>query len=578
MRIRALVATTLVFAACANPADPEDVPDDAGVDGGPSDVGSRDAGVDVGTRDGGIEDAGADLDASIDDRGGIDATPIVIVEVAYGANAEDPSIQHLYLTESSTIARRVTPDLAGAPAGGEKQPETGGLVGIHWTFDGSRLVYEAHQDNFDVVELYQSEVVDSRPRPPTKITASNAVGYASLLQTSPVANAIIFDQGHDYFVDLTATPLAPAQFNTGSAGRPTFSPDGSQIAFRDIIVSANDRDLWFYHIASGTKERVNPGANLGSAAGPFWTPDGSRLIYAADEVGLRRWQFFFVPVNGATLGARQPLHDVMPADRNPSVAQDASELSPDGRWLAITADVRARSTLDLVVLDLTQPFPQALEARSAPAVADVTGVVGLAFNATSDRLAYRAFQDSGTDLEAYVTDLSFASAPVKVSPPATGGSLVTHLEWAKGGDLLLMRVQRGPEADLYAVDTTTLPPGPAVLVSTGFAIGQRFLTHGLSPDGRTLLLQARDDASNFSLYTVDLRGAVPGPPVEIAQTPGGSVYCWSPDGARFAFSANLDSPTTTELYLSDPELPTPVKISGPMIDGAKIFRCSFPPR
>ncbi|MBK6688191.1 MAG: PD40 domain-containing protein [Deltaproteobacteria bacterium] len=564
----------LAFVACADPVDPDAGPQDAS----PNDTGASDVGPpgDAGFLDATTPDSG-DQDAGLEDQG-LDAAPVVIVEVAYGANADDLLIQHLYLTESSTITRRVTPELAGAPAGGKKQQETGGLQQFAWTFDGSRLVYQAHQDTFNLPEVYQSVISAGRPGVPTKVSPQGGASGVSLQVLSPVANALVYNNNDDFYVDLTQTPLEPRQINTGLISNLSFSPNGAYLAFRDIIVSATDRDAWFYDIATGTKERVNPGANLGAAIGPFWSPDSQSLYYGADEFALRSFHLYTTAVTGGALGPRTLLHPMLPADRSISAQTGASAVSPDGRWLAATVDLTALNVDELVVFDLLLPFPQALVPRNGPiAPPAMAGVLFLTFNPTSNRLVYRARQDTPNNIDAYVTDLNFGTPPAKISPPLAGSDNVVEVQWAKGGAVVLLGTREGPDRQLYAVDVSTLPPGAPVHLTAGLGPNETDPNFGVSPDGRYVVLQTINAEGEGSLYLIDLSGPGPWAPVRIASTRPYSPWCWSPDGARFAFAANLDRPTTNELYLLDRGQTTPVKISGPMQDGASVFQCAFPP-
>jgi hypothetical protein len=588
MRFTAIVITVLLgSAACANPEETDAGPTDSGAPldaAPPKDAGFPDIGADP---DGGAE-ADASEDSGIDagedggplDRGVADGAPVVFVEVAYAANADDLDVQHLYLTRSSTETRQVTPQLAGGPAGGEKskEPDTGGLQSFVWGFGGSALLYEAQQDTFDFVEVYSAEIVDARPLPAEKISLPAPNDQGSIRAMSPTANAVLISQDEDYYVDLSVRPLVHTQFNQGLSGNPTWAPNGESFAYGDIIVSADDRDLWFYHPATGTRERVNPGANLGNAGVAHWTADSSALIYSADENGLRDFQIFSVPVSGATLGTRTALHAPLPPMRQPRAGRDELAISPDDRWVAFKFATTASNVFELAILDRTLPFPQALDIRSAPLVAGEQGVARVFFNQTSDRLAFTS-QQGASDTGIFLMDPSSAGAPVDVSPTFVGAGQVEEVTWARDGEVLLYRADDIDIDRLYAVDATTMPPSPPVEINPPLVGEQSIVHYELVPGGRHVWFRIEDrSAGTASIWSVDLRLTPPPPAGKVTDTTLGGVWCWKPDGSRVVFSANLERPDTTELWLLEPGLAAPLKIGAPMIDGARVFGCSFPPR
>jgi Tol biopolymer transport system component len=117
---------------------------------------------------------------------------------------------------------------------------------------------------------------------------------------------------------------------------PSWSPDGSRIAFRySLVDEAYDGALdvkagiWIVN-ANGTGRRqvtqLTPGTFWDSE--PQWSPDGARLVFVRLDLQTKREAIFTVKLDGS--GAFQ----VTPWELNAATRPD---WSPDGRWIVFTA-------------------------------------------------------------------------------------------------------------------------------------------------------------------------------------------------------------------------------------------------
>ena len=175
----------------------------------------------------------------------------------------------------------------------------------------------------------------------------------------------------------TPLPVAARAFDT-----PRVSPDGRQLAF--TTADGDRRDIWTYEIANDKLTRVT---QEGDNWGPLWTRDGSAVAYATDrpdasEVVLQRldgrapltlgsspndlWPAAFSVDQKTLIVQEQPETDDYfvsrltlstggrpePLIEGPGLPWGAS-LSPDGRWVAYTANQSGRSEVFL------QGFPVA---------------------------------------------------------------------------------------------------------------------------------------------------------------------------------------------------------------------------
>ena len=131
------------------------------------------------------------------------------------------------------------------------------------------------------------------------------------------------------------------------------SPDGRQLAITQYA-SATSSSIWLIDLASGQRRRVLPLDDSAPKASHFvsgWTLDGASLLLASDSASEFRELMRF------DLASRQ-LHRLSAA-----IPWDLAggDLSPDGRLLAVTANIDGRDELRL--LD-----PQSGAARLLPAL------------------------------------------------------------------------------------------------------------------------------------------------------------------------------------------------------------------
>ena len=75
-------------------------------------------------------------------------------------------------------------------------------------------------------------------------------------------------------------------------------------------------------------------------------------------------------------------------------------------------------------------------------------------------------------------------------------------------------------------------------IDTGFATACNN-DHGISPDGRTLVISARDESGQSCLYTLPARGGVP---ERVTQNVPSYWHGWSPDGATLAYVGKRGGP------------------------------------
>ena len=141
----------------------------------------------------------------------------------------------------------------------------------------------------------------------------------------------------------TAPPaaLSPVPFTTfsGLEGAPTFSPDGSQIAFAGSPESQEDQDDLYVKVI-GSEKALRLTTGTAGLLTPSWSPDGRQIAFA--RAGRERGGIFVVPALG---GPERKLAD---AEFSYFLELFLS-WSPDGTLLAYT-DIR-RDHQNIVLLN-----------------------------------------------------------------------------------------------------------------------------------------------------------------------------------------------------------------------------------
>ena len=290
------------------------------------------------------------------------------------ARALDPATG-LFTGQTSLIARDVVPDRGtwhgqfsvsdtgvlvyaamSEPVAGQSQPEQASNA---WNIEGDRITA------FDY---------DGR-----EITAYAVDTPIRTLHLSPDGSMIAYETvGNDGFIDIWLHPTAyssnldadsvdtdrvmaavidpkPQRFTSlpGAEIVPTWSPDGTEIAFRWDGDDTRPRGIYRKRIGDGTETLVRD--NQGGDDYPLdWTPDGKYLIVVSGPVLVSESNdIWALPADG---GEMIPLVTDPGIDYSPKV-------SPDGRWL-VYARARADGvSREVTVIPFAPAWPEHLRKR-----------------------------------------------------------------------------------------------------------------------------------------------------------------------------------------------------------------------
>jgi len=139
---------------------------------------------------------------------------------------------------------------------------------------------------------------------------------------------------------VAAQPYTIQQYlNIKSAGSPSFSPDGKQIAY--LTNATGTSQVWVVASSGGTsKQLTNYDDNVGFVR---WLPDGKGIIFGKAKGGDENTQFFWMQPDGT--GVRELTND-------PKVRHNFAEVSNDGTKIYYASNKRNRTFFDVYSMDL----------------------------------------------------------------------------------------------------------------------------------------------------------------------------------------------------------------------------------
>ena len=247
-------------------------------------------------------------------------------KLSYEANYHERKVIELYVGDTDGEFTRVRPDDSslGSLTAGFSSRSSAGKVSheISWSPPAiGRFVYTASSNNMDY-DLYIDGGGALSPSP-------QADGGAAW---SPGGNHIVFTsartgQGDLYLLDLVSLDAEPRQL-TGDAHSaelfPAWSSDGTQLAF--VGHSPTGDNLWLMNSLTAPPAQLTNWT--GTQLRPTFSPDGSNIAFYANRDDPERFDLYVVePKVGAE--AVLLVKDVLPNSRGPC-------WSPDSRHVLFT--------------------------------------------------------------------------------------------------------------------------------------------------------------------------------------------------------------------------------------------------
>jgi dipeptidyl aminopeptidase/acylaminoacyl peptidase len=127
-------------------------------------------------------------------------------------------------------------------------------------------------------------------------------------------------------------------YMTRQVGRPTWSPDGKQIAFISNMSGRNN--LWLVPAEGGWPVQLTVSDQRQTA--PAWSPDGKWIAYQSDYDGDEQWDIFLVSPKTGKVVNLTSTREI--AEQNPT-------WSPDGRYLAYEVKPKTSAAYEIDIYD-----------------------------------------------------------------------------------------------------------------------------------------------------------------------------------------------------------------------------------
>jgi serine/threonine protein kinase len=361
------------------------------------------------------------------------------------------------------------------------------------------------------------------------------LGLAAALVLLSVTGAIFWGARRSHRVEPLA--LKPVPFTTyqGHEDSPTFSPDGSQIAFEwdgNPETGSKGYDLYLKAIGSETLVRLTH--HPSEWISPAWSPDGTQIAFhrlSGADTGI-----YVVPALG---GPERKLRST----RLQYFVGAPISWSPDGKWIAFGEADPAGSTDRIFLLSL-----ETLETRQVPPNPKCALEAWPTFSHAGDRLAYSCITSRGIagGFELYsVAPLGGEPKLITAYSPAVGG-----ITWSADDTRLLLPL---PSDTGYVLNEVTLADGSFRRLDFGVAVAWP----AVSPKGGKLAYSSSSGKNNIWRKNL-LHPDAPSVKL-ISSTRDQDDAQYSPDGKHIAFQS--DRSGSTEIWMSDSDGNSLVQLS-----------------
>ncbi len=424
---------------------------------------------------------------------------------------------------ATLTARDGTPPYAWSLIDGALPPgltlsSTGALSGTSTSTAGSFAVIE--------VRDAKGETRTAHYRFPSEPVWTAIRGDLNMGQVGEVVAVRI--QGSAVGSRYTLNPAPVSGGDVGFGAAPSlrsveWSRDGAKLSLFGDLDLDGSTELWWVDMAGSVPSvprKANPPytSTLTDVSSHRWSPDGRWLAYTADERINGELDLYVVDTSRANPTSQQVNLSTL------RVISSAFAFSPDGTMVAFEAR-KGTSTTDprnLHVARLTSTGPgTAHDITSLPTMRSVTGFT---WSKDSQTLFYRADADTDERFEHHMVDVSaVATGGTPSAPMVLSGPLVSGGDVASDEELFIespdgRRVAYVADADFDGVDAAYVvdvdEPGNARIVSQPGLKDTAKVVSGIhwAPDSRRLVFEGSTRISGqVEIFVVDVESASSGP-------------------------------------------------------------------
>jgi Tol biopolymer transport system component/DNA-binding winged helix-turn-helix (wHTH) protein len=340
-------------------------------------------------------------------------------------------------------------------------------------------------------------------------------------------------------VDPRAMTLVPFTAYPGVEFCPTFSPDGSHIAFAwDGDRESGSKGFDLYVKVIGSENLLRLTHHPSEVLCPAWSPDGAQIAFYRRSGAETSVQV--VPALGGPERKLLSAHD-------PAGISGPIVWSPDSKWIAYGGALLPADKHWLHLLSVEAP-----ENREIHHAEGCLAENWPAFSHSGEKLAYLCLLNDDAKEFGIYTVPSPGGPPMLVTRFTTGVGWPAGIVWtADDKRLILSRPRFGED---YELDEVVLADGSLRELSFG-------------QDGRSPAISSKGDKLAFVLssfdhvhiWRKDLLHPEAAPVKLLTSTRSQQIPQYSPDGRHIAFTSNRGGPW--EIWMSDADGTSLVKLS-----------------
>jgi Tol biopolymer transport system component len=339
--------------------------------------------------------------------------------------------------------------------------------------------------------------------------------------------------------------LSPLTAYPGYERNPSFSPDGTQVAFSwDGGVREGNEDIYVKVIGSDSAIRLTN--NASRELSPTWSPDG-RTIAFLRVVGSGRAEVIAIPALG---GSERKLGETRSVVTSGYFPGHQLAWSPNGKWLSFS-DIHNNDQGGLVLHSLDTGERRPLTMIPSRMIADH----GPAFSPDGRWLAFCRIESVGVS-DVYLQRLARNYAPVgEPRRLTTDRRHTTSVSWMpQGQDFLFASGMYDSDRAIFKLGIGDGQKAPERMAGSGEDVYDVAVALG----GKRIAYTKRLEDSN--IWRVNLSSETK--PVLyslIASTRNEQAPQISPDGQRIAFSSGRSG--TREIWIADADGRNPAKLT-----------------
>jgi Tol biopolymer transport system component len=318
---------------------------------------------------------------------GVVVTVVIVVSAAQARQGAFPGANGLIAFNSEGSVYVVKPDGSGLRQIANTNSEDF-TTGVSWSADGLHVAFSAYKGSDP--DVY---VVDASGRHLRQVTFSRGVDVDP--SWSPDGTRIAFESNRNggqvdiYSVDSHGRNPKRLTDAPENEQDPSWSPDGKRIAYTVESTDHLTRQVWVMNADGSGKTQLTSTPNF--SENPNWSPDGSRIAFDSDRVEKGDLDIWTMRPDGSDVKriTSTPALDALPA------------YSPDGKQLVFVSDRLQKDSRRLFVMPSSGGRPRRLIAADAPAFQMVpdwqrvrTGTLQPAATLPGGALAVRGVSDS----------------------------------------------------------------------------------------------------------------------------------------------------------------------------------------